>query len=148
MWGTTGIELSPSVGTSRSVVTLPLGSHPPSWQGFQPNVWASEKSFLDWQKRYASLEATWSNLLAWAMNAFSCAHKELSEPRWSLVDLFEAIVLWFWLWLHLWLWVVAILTWTSRLANVTNGTSEKLFNDPLSINILSKLIQNPRSQQY
>ncbi len=31
MWGTTGTELSPSVGTSQSVVALPLGSHPPSW---------------------------------------------------------------------------------------------------------------------
>jgi hypothetical protein len=31
----------------------------------------------------ASPETTWSSLLAWAMDAFSCAHKELSEPRWS-----------------------------------------------------------------
>jgi hypothetical protein len=29
----------------------------------------------------ASPEATWSSLLAWAMDAFSWAHKELSEPR-------------------------------------------------------------------
>jgi len=83
MWGTTSTELSPSVGTSRSAAALPLGSHPPSWQGFQPSVWASEKSFPDWQKRYAFPEATWSSLLVWAMDVFSCAHKELSEPRWS-----------------------------------------------------------------
>jgi hypothetical protein len=83
MWGTTGIELSPSVGTSRFVAALPLGSHPPSWQGFQPSVWASEKLFSDWQKCYASPEAAWLSLLAWAMDAFSYAHKELSEPRWS-----------------------------------------------------------------
>jgi hypothetical protein len=35
------------------------------------------------EKRYASPKATWSSLLAWAMDVFSCAHKELSEVRWS-----------------------------------------------------------------
>jgi len=83
MWGTTGTKLFPSVGTSRSTTTLPLNSHPPSWQGFQLSIWALEKSFPDWQKCYASPEATWSSLLVWAMDAFSSAHKKLPEPRWS-----------------------------------------------------------------
>jgi hypothetical protein len=143
MWGTTGTELSPSVGTSRSAAALPLSSHPPSWQGFQPSVWASEKSFPNWQKHYASPEATWSSLLAWGMDVFSCAHKELFEPRWSC---------------SYWLTSLKPLccgsscgcsygyglllspTWTPRLANVTNGVSRELFNDPLFINIMSKLI--------
>jgi hypothetical protein len=78
---------------------------------------------------------------------FLCSQRAIrtSLVMFVLVDLFEAIVLWFWLWLQLWLWVDAIPTWTPRLTNVTNGASGELFNDPLFINILSKLIQNPQS---
>jgi len=101
-----------------------------------------------------TLCVSWSHVIKSACVKDGCSFLCSQRAIWTslvmfvLVDLFQAIVLWFWLWLQLWLWVAAIPTWTPWLANVTNGASGELFNDPLFINIMSKLIQNPRSWQY
>jgi len=100
-----------------------------------------------------TLCVSWSHVIKFVCVSngcfFLCSQRAIrtSLVMFVLVDLFKAIVLWFWLWLQLWLWVAAIPTWMPQLANVTNGASGELFNDPLFNNILSKLIQNPRSRQ-